>query len=365
VDRTSFFEGLVFFFRVAMTTHHPTRGREWHYLGTAVLGAAIAALGVACGLDTAGESGGDGGSGSSSGLDGSSGSGGSSGSSPADGSGASSSSGGGSGGGSDGSSGSGSGAEGGSGGASSSSGSSSGSSGGPTDATNDAPVVAPPEFAWYKLDETNGNTAHDSTANHYDIQLQQVTWASGANFTLPTGGSSHGGSATVGAGLRQAPVSFTAWLAPASRADETSNNYAITPFPPSAVSGDVAGQYGFGIGLDVWTDGGGGSALAVENVGYTFLGAGGSQFTAGTEYFVVAAIGPTANVYVNGTLVGTTTPTTPGPAAMTTLSLGVHNNDMGYGTKRFYAGRMRDVRIYKRELTAQEVSVLYADGPAP
>jgi hypothetical protein len=160
-------------------------------------------------------------------------------------------------------------------------------------------------------------------------------------------------------------VSFTAWLAPASRADATSNNYAITPFPPNAVSGDVAGQYGFGIGLDVWTDGGGGSALAVENVGYDFLASGGTQFAAGTEDFVVAAISSMASVYVNGNLVGTATPTTPGPAATTTLSLGVHNNDTGYGTKRFYAGRIRDVRIFKRVLTAQEVSVLYADGPAP
>jgi len=325
----------------------------------AVLAAAVAALSLACGLDLAGEgaptdAGGPGSpessgnsSGGSWGLDGSGGSGGSSGSSPADGSGASSS------GGPDGSSDSGG-----------SSGSSSGSSGGPPDATTDAPVVAPPDFAWYKLDETNGNTAHDSTSNHYDIQLQQVTWGSGASFTLPTGGSSHGGSTVVGAGLRQAPVSFTAWLAPASRADETSNSYAITPFPPGAVSGDVAGQYGFGIGLDVWTDGGGGSALAVENVGYGFLGAANAQFTAGTEYFVVAAIGPMASVYVNGTLVDTVAPITPGPAATTTLSLGLHNDDTGYGTKRFYVGRMRDVRVYKRVLTAQEVSALYAQGPA-
>lgn len=234
----------------------------------------------------------------------------------------------------------------------------------PTDAPPDAPVVAPPDFAWYKLDETSGNTAHDSTSHHYDIQLQSVTWSTGANFTLPQGGGSIGGSTVVAPGLRQAPVSFTAWLSPASRGDETSNAYSITPYPPNAVSGDAAGQFGFGIGLDVWTDGGGGSALAVENVGYTFLDASGNQFAAGSEYFVVAAIGSMAAVYVNGSLVATTTPTTPGPTATSTLSLALHNQDTGYGTKRFFAGRMRDVRIYKRVLTAQEVSDLYAQGPA-
>lgn len=231
------------------------------------------------------------------------------------------------------------------------------------DAT-DAPVVAPPDFAWYKLDETSGNVAHDSTANHYDVTLANVTWDMGANFVLPGGGADSGGSTNVSAGLRQAPISFTAWLAPASRPDETSNTYAIQPYPPNAVSGDVAGQFGFGIGLNVWTDGTPGSAFSVENVGYQFLN-GGSQFMGGTQYFVAAAIDTaTATMYVNGQAVGTATTTAPGPSGTTPLRLGYHNEDTGYGSKRFYAGRMRDVRVYKRVLTAGEVAALYATGPA-
>jgi hypothetical protein len=160
-------------------------------------------------------------------------------------------------------------------------------------------------------------------------------------------------------------VSFTAWLAPNARGDETSNSYSINPFPPNAVSGDAAGSYGFGLGLNVWTDGQAGSALAVENVGYTFANAGNTQFLASTEYFVAVTIGAsTAQVYVDGQLVGQATPTMPGAAAQTTLWLGVHNGDSGYGTKRFYLGRMRDVRVYKRVLTATEVATLHADGPA-
>lgn len=229
----------------------------------------------------------------------------------------------------------------------------------------DAPVVAPPDFAWYKLDETSGNVAHDSTAHHYDVTLTNVTWDMGANFALPNGGAGSGGSTNVGAGLRQAPVSFTAWLAPASRSDETSNAYAIQPYPPNAVSADVAGQYGFGIGLNVWTDGAPGSAFSAENVGYQFLN-GGSQFMASVEYFVAAAIGSaTASLYVNGQVVGTANTTTPGPSGMNPLRLGYHNEDPGYGTKRFYAGRMRDVRVYKRVLMAAEVAALYTTGPAP
>ena len=250
-------------------------------------------------------------------------------------------------------------------GATSSSGGSSSGSGGTGDAATDATVaVAPPDFAWYKLDETTGSTAHDSTANHYDVHLQNVAWGNGATFGAVNGGQPSGGSVVVAAGLRQPPISFTAWVAPAARDDEGVTAYGITPFPPSVVSGDVPQQYGLGLGLDVWTDGGGGSALAVENVGYTFSNGGGA-FAAGTEYFVAASLASTATLYVDGAVVAAASVTPPGPSATTTLYLGVHNGDGGYGSKRFFVGRMRDVRVYKRALTAQEVTALYADGPSP
>ncbi len=243
-------------------------------------------------------------------------------------------------------------------------------SGASSDAGGDAPdappAVAPPELAWYKLDETSGPVAHDSSPNHYDVMLQNVAWGMGATFAMPGSGAQSGGSTMVSAGLRQAPVSFTAWLAPAARADEASNTHGILPFPPNAVSGDAPGAFGFGIGLNVWTDGIPGSALSVENVGYSFSNVGGSPFVAGTEYFVAAAIGATsASVYVNAQVVAMAPVTTPGMTMMTKLWLGVHNDDMGYGTKRFYVGRMRDVRVYKRVLTGGEVAALYASGPAP
>lgn len=232
---------------------------------------------------------------------------------------------------------------------------------------NDAsPVVAPPEFAWYKLDEASGSTAHDSTAHGYDIKLSQVTWGSGANFSLPGGASQSGGSVAVDPGVRQPPISFTAWLAPNARSDETSNSYAITPFPPDAVSGDTPGAYGFGIGVNAWTDGTPGGALAVENVGYDFTSGGGAPFAAGVEYFVAVAIGPTtATVYVDGDLVASSKVTVPAATPGATLRLGYHNEDTGYGTKRFYTGRMRDVRVFKRVLTAGEVATLWNDGPSP
>ena len=324
-------------------------------LGAAALAAALGA----CGLDLRGtgnfeapDAGGHGGTGGSGGGSGGTGGGSSSGVDDASADGSA---------GDEGDSGSGSGS-----GSDSGSGSGSSSGGGSSDAAPDAPtIVAPPDFAWYLLDETNGVTAHDSTANHYDVQLQNVTWGLGATFGVPPGASPSGGFTTVAPGLRQAPVSFTAWLAPSSRRDETSNSYSITPFPPNAVSGDAAGEYGFGLGLNVWADGQPGSALAVEDVGYAFPNVGITEFMASTEYFVAATIGTsTALVYVDGQEVGEATPSAPGAAATTTLWLGLHNDDTAYGTKRYYLGRMRDVRVYKRVLSATDVATLYANGPA-
>ena len=229
----------------------------------------------------------------------------------------------------------------------------------PGDEDSAPPPVGPPDFAWYLLNETSGVVAHDSTANHYDVaNLTGVTWGQGASFD----GTGGGGSVVVAAELRQAPVTLTAWLAPDSRVDEGANSHGITPFPPNAVSGDAPGQFGYGLGLDVWS---GGSALAVEDVGYTFQGVAGAPFAVGIEYFVAAAIGATtAIVYVDGQYVGQAAPMVPGATPATTLSLGVHNQDPAYGTKRFYAGRMRDVRVYKRVLTAADVAMLRAAGPA-
>ena len=218
-------------------------------------------------------------------------------------------------------------------------------------------TVAPPEFAWYLLDETSGTTAHDSTG-HYDItNLTGVTWGQGASFD----GTGGGGYVLVSSTLRRAPLSFTAWLTPDSRVDEGATTHGINPFPPNAVSGDVPGSYGFGIGLNVWS---GGSALSVEDVGYAFQNVAGAPFVAGTEYFVVAAIGSaTTDVYVDGQLVGQAATKPPGTTPGSTLSLGFHNTDPLYLTKRFFAGRMRDVRIYERVLTAAEVGALAAAGP--
>jgi hypothetical protein len=220
-----------------------------------------------------------------------------------------------------------------------------------------------PDFAWYRLDETSGTTAHDSSANHNDVRnLDGVVWNEGANFD----GATVCGSTIVGQALRRAPVTLTAWLTALSRSDETDNNWALVPFPSNALSGDEPALGGFGLGLNVWTDGPGGSGMGAQTgvnkpVGFHTAG----EFQANVEYFSAVVIAPSqATLYVNGIPMVTVAVNTPLAKVPALLHLGCHNDDSGYRSKRFFKGRMRDARIYTRLLDANEIARLFADRPS-
>jgi hypothetical protein len=269
----------------------------------------------------------------------------------------------------------------------------------PGDATTGpAFPTVPPDFAWYVLDETQGTTAADSSPNHYDItNLSNVTWDHGANFD----GMNGGGYTNVDPSVRVAPITMSAWLTPIARADSTDHGgYSLVPFPPNAFSTDIPDNGGYAIGVDVWTDGTPGSMLAIEDVdscaypapNASLCAANASQnaadmtsgpsctsashcdqgFVAGVEYFVVVAVAPAdggatqaAQVYVNGALFDQTAASTLPPAAQATpLYLGVCNMDIsGYGTRAVFEGRIRDARVYSRQLGADEVHQMYVNGP--
>jgi hypothetical protein len=255
----------------------------------------------------------------------------------------------------------------------------------------------PPDFAWYVLDETQGTTAADSSPHHYDItNLSNVTWDQGAHFD----GMNGGGNTNVAPSIRVPPITMSAWLTPTARADSTDHGgYALVPFPANALSDDIPDNGGYGMGLDVWTDGTPGSVLPAEgldscknpvpnpglcaantsqnvadvNAGPACTSASHCDqgFVAGVEYFVVVTIAPadggplqSAQVYVNGSLFDQTTANIPSPAAQAPLYLGVCNMDIaGYGTRAVFAGRIRDARVYGRQLGADEVHQMYVNGP--
>ncbi len=233
-----------------------------------------------------------------------------------------------------------------------------------------APPDLTPDFAWYRLDETSGTVAHDSSPNHQDIPgLGGVIWGDGATFD----GATVCGRTNVDASFRVPPVTITAWLTPAARADEEATAHALQPYPPNAVSGDVPSLGGYGIGVDVWTDGlppgvSSQAALAVESgvglsAGFHSLPA---PFTPLARHLVAAVEDAgSVTVYVDGTVFAVQTADGPPPASPTPLHLGCHNDDTGYATKRFFEGKIRDVRIFRSLLTAAQIAALYQSGPAP
>jgi hypothetical protein len=238
-----------------------------------------------------------------------------------------------------------------------------------------------PDFAWYLLNETGGTTAKDSTSNHYDVPgLSGVTWNAGAYF-VPDGGC---GWVSVDSSFRSAPLTLSGWLLPLTRSDEATTSHGEDPYPTNAFGDDDLSDYGYGIGLNVWSNGDGGAALAVEGIGTCQPGGpgtclvsetpadGGAMFLSGHEYFVAEVITEgssadsgtnMASVYVNGTLLDfdRSQPLTLGA---TKFWLGCHDGDLLYGTKRIFSGRMRDIRVYKRSLEAEEIARLYTLGPA-
>jgi hypothetical protein len=265
-----------------------------------------------------------------------------------------------------------------------------------SDAASDAVPTPAPDFIWYVLDETSGTTAKDSSSHHYDItNLTGVTWDHGAHFD----GKTVCGSTTVGGSYRTPPVTFSAWLTPASRTDGNAVRHTLQPFPPNALSDDIPAVGGWSIGLNVWSDAPAGSALGVEMlddcvggglcVASTSQNAAGADagadagahtctspsscdqgFVGGVEVLVTLTVGPaptsgepTARIYVDGKLFDSTHTAVPPANASPPLYLGCHNMDTGYGTTRFFSGRIRDVRVYERELGADEIGQLYSNGP--
>jgi large repetitive protein len=237
----------------------------------------------------------------------------------------------------------------------------------------DAPAVAAPDFIWFVLDETSGTTAKDSSSHHYDITgLTGVTWANGAQLD----GTGGGGSVAVDSSYRLPPLTLSAWLKPAARADETSIVGPLQPYPSNAIGDDIPAEFGYGLGLNTWTDGTPGAALTVEGVNACVPGAsfpvacdlaatsGATVFTSGIEYLVTVTIDTSlvAHAYVNGAPYADATAGAL-QANATQFWLGRHNDDTSYGTKRFFDGGIRDVRVYKKVLAPSEVASLYAAGP--
>lgn len=152
--------------------------------------------------------------------------------------------------------------------------------------------------------------------------------------------------------LNNYPVTIEAWVRPAMRNDGTD-------FPTNVVSNDRQNFGGLGFGVNVFN---GGSQMKVE-YGSGFRTVPGVSFTADTWYHV-AVVFTNGNVrsYVNGTEVDSFNFAPSALNGVSFIRIGKHNDDVGLGTRRFFRGRLDEVSIYSRPLSAGEILVLSHSG---
>jgi hypothetical protein len=215
-------------------------------------------------------------------------------------------------------------------------------------------------FLWFKMNDPGSATAlRDSSSYGMDGAVTGAVTLADGKATFGPGASA--ATQPLEASYRDKPISVSGWATPRERSDRSLNQHSITPFPPNAVSNDIPGRFGYGFGINVWTDAGGGSELIVGGAYTAKVSA--LTFVAGRRYHVVVAYSEAATkVYLDGSLVATL-PAYPLSAGSAPVYVGRHNDDAAYGSKRFFVGDLDDVRVYQRLLTDADAAALYAAGP--
>jgi hypothetical protein len=211
-------------------------------------------------------------------------------------------------------------------------------------------------IAWWKLDETSGNTAMDSIGSAHGVfgGPGTPTWVAGhdggaVDFTGGGGDHIHIGAAPVLANLPALTV--TAWIRPATVANDGAIRCVFDKGTPTAGWAITIGEGGEGrVGFHAFYATSQESVQSVDNAvaanAWSFVAASwdGGTGTTGIRLYVDAARLTTSVV---------------------TGAIGTRPDDSGIDAAincinaTSYTGAMDDVRIYDRVLSAAEIAQLY------
>ncbi|HXI60836.1 MAG TPA: LamG domain-containing protein [Polyangia bacterium] len=217
-----------------------------------------------------------------------------------------------------------------------------------TFATSSAPfnnlIINDGLVGYWKLDEASGTTIRDSSGYANDGTATSTSWltsslASAINFTNSAALSFNGTSSYVTVGTtslpaNNAPQSITAWI---NLANNTANAYIICLWNSSSS--------GTSIGIN-------GGALAVWKWGPSNLVTLTPPATGGWHHVAYTFDGTTHNLYLDAGTPSTST-TAPNTLTPNNAQLGAFNSSPSY------SGKLDDVRIYNRALSANEINSLY------
>jgi hypothetical protein len=216
-------------------------------------------------------------------------------------------------------------------------------------------VLADGPIAYYRLAEASGSVAKDETGNH------DGTYGGNVDYNQPGPAASvpsvrFNGSARVAASsVATLPVGTFA-------------SYTLEAFVASEVP---AGTSSFFINFAA-VGGGGGPSLWIDDATHTFRYSRSSVIdctkTIGTtwHHFAVTANGGTVSLYVDGAfdVSGAMSNITPDRGAFTignTFAAGVDGGAPYYGSA--FQGRLAEVAIYGKALTAAQIAAHYAARP--
>ncbi len=221
---------------------------------------------------------------------------------------------------------------------------------------------------WWKLDETSGTVATDSSGNNRHGAVQgAATWNGGDGFTFGGGANGSGNAITLPdnllAGLEDVTVDFDVWVDPTL----TSGNWFMYNLGNSAAWPNGTG-YLFTTNdssnrlRSTIAEGGFGTEQSAARAGRMPTGQW-RHVTFSIDGGTPAAPGA-SRMYEDGVLVASNTNLTTNPALMGEPNGTTTRNVLGrsaYADDLSFKGRLRDFRIYSRALTAAEASASAAD----
>jgi len=221
---------------------------------------------------------------------------------------------------------------------------------------------------WWKLDETTGTVAADSSGNGRDGAVTgAATWNGGDGFTF-SGGSASGGNAItlpndLLLGLEDVTVDFDVWVDPTL----TSGNWFMYNLGNSATWPNGTG-YLFTTNdssnrlRSTIAEGGFATEQSAARTGRMPTGQW-RHVTYSIDGGTIASPG-SARMYEDGVLVATNANLTTNPGLMGEPNGTTTKNVLGrsaYGGDLSFKGRLRDFRIYSRALTGAEAAAAAED----
>ena len=205
-------------------------------------------------------------------------------------------------------------------------------------------------IGYWKLDETSGTSAADSTGYGNTgtyVNSPTLNVAPPAALTFPSRAVTFNGSSQYVSGFTS-PAAMTSistislWIYPTT----SDTNYRCI-FGSNSNNGDI----------NSWYRSGTVTLIVINSAGTQYTTTATASLNTWT-HFVFKFDGTYANIYKNGTYVSQV-------AWTGTVFSYTGKENIGYGVSSYFAGSIDDVRIYNRALTEGEISGLYAGSIQP